>query len=77
MKRLICIGCGVGEDLEYASGDIRTVQLVDLTPTYCETGPPEKPIQEDLCGSCRSKLRTAFFGESEPELLNMPLMQTS
>ena len=77
MRRLICVGCGKGEDLETPTGDIRTMQLVDLTPLYSNTGPPDKPIEEDLCGECITKLRREFFGEPNDELLNMPLMRTA
>lgn len=77
MRRLVCIGCGVGENLDDPSGDIRTMQLSDLTPLYSDLGQPEKPIEEDLCANCRTKLRQQFFGESEAELLDMPLMKTA
>jgi hypothetical protein len=74
MKRLICVGCGVGEDLDNPTGDIHTIQVTDSTSPYCETGGPDTPIQEDLCSRCRTRLRQEFFGESEAELLDMPLM---
>jgi hypothetical protein len=74
MKRLVCIGCGVGEDLNDPDGDIHPVQLVDLSPTYSGTG-PDQTVEEDLCGSCRNKLRREFFGVVEAELLEMPMMQ--
>lgn len=76
MRRLVCIGCGLAEDLENPTGDIHTVQLVDLAPTYDSvSGPPDRTVQEDLCGGCRKKLRSNFFGEVEAELLDMPMMR--
>ena len=75
MRRLICVGCGAGEDLNNPTGDIHTIQLTDLTSPYDDNGPPDPPIQEDLCYDCRTKLRHAYFGESEAELLDMPLMK--
>lgn len=77
MKRLLCVGCGKGEDLDAPTGDIRTMQLVDLTPLYSATGPPQPPIEEDLCDECITKLRRNFFGEPNDELLNMPLMKSA
>lgn len=77
MKRLICVGCGAGEDLEAPTGDIRTMKLIDLTPPYSDTGPPETPIEEDLCYNCRTKLRRDFFGEVQEELLDMPMMKSA
>ena len=74
MKRLICIGCGVGEDLENPAGDIRRVQLMDVTDKWSLQG-REEPVEEDLCGSCRGKLRREYFGVSDAELLEMPLMK--
>jgi hypothetical protein len=74
MKRLICVGCGVGEDLDNPAGDIHAVQLIDLSGTYDTPSGPDKTVQEDLCGSCRNKLRREFFGVVEAELLEMPLM---
>lgn len=76
MKRLICVGCGVGEDLDDPTGDIHPMQLVDLKPMYSETGPPEPPVEEDLCGKCRTRLRAEFFGMADPDMLEMPLMRT-
>jgi hypothetical protein len=75
MRRLICIACGVGEDLNNPLGDIHTVQLVDLTPNYTTPSGPDKSVEEDLCGSCRDKLRREFFGVTDAELLEMPMMQ--
>lgn len=75
MKRLICVGCGVGEDLDDPTGDIHPMQLVDLKPMYSETGPPDPPVQEDLCGKCRIDVKVKFFGHPEPDILNMPLMK--
>jgi hypothetical protein len=77
MKRLICVGCGAGEDLNDPTGDIHTVEIRDLTSPYDDNGPPDRPIQEDLCARCRTELRIKYFGESEPELLDMPLMKTA
>jgi hypothetical protein len=74
MKRLICVGCGKGEDLNEPTGHIRTMQLVDLTPMYSETGPPDPPIEEDLCGECITKLRRDYFGEPDDGTMEMPLM---
>jgi hypothetical protein len=74
MKRLICIACGAGEDLNNPTGDIHPVQLVDTSPTYFGEG-PDQTVEEDLCGSCRNKLRREFFGVTEAELLEMPMMQ--
>jgi len=75
MKRLICIACGVGEDLNNPAGDIHPVQLIDLTPTYSGQNGPDPTVEEDLCGSCRDKLRREFFGVVDGELLDMPMMQ--
>jgi hypothetical protein len=75
MKRLICIACGAGEDLNDPTGDIHPVQLVDLTPTYTPPSGPDKAVEEDLCKSCRDKLRREFFGVVDAELLEMPMMQ--
>lgn len=75
MKRLVCIGCGLAEDLNNPTGDIHTVQLVDLTPMWETPSTPDKAVEEDLCGACRKKLRHQFFGEGDGELLEMPLMK--
>lgn len=75
MRRLTCIGCGLSEDLNDPSGNIHTMQLLDLTPPYTPSGGPDKPIQEDLCKACRDKVRRHFFGELEDELLDMPMMR--
>jgi hypothetical protein len=75
MKRLICIGCGVGEDLDNPAGDIHTVRLVDMTPNYTTPSGPDQPVEEDLCGSCRDKLRQEYFGVSDVKLLDMPMMK--
>ena len=77
MKRLICSGCGLGEDLENPTGQIHRVQLVDLTSTWELENGPDKAVEEDLCASCRDKLRRQFFGVVEGELLEMPLMTGS
>lgn len=79
MKRLVCNGCGLAEDLNNPSGDIHPVKLVDQAPTYAGVdvpgAGPDPVIEEDLCGSCRKKLRREYFGEVESELLDMPLMK--
>jgi hypothetical protein len=77
MKRLICVSCGAGEDLNDPTGNIHTMQLVDMTPTYAfaPAKGPDKAVEEDLCGSCRDKLRREFFGVVDAELMEMPLMQ--
>ena len=75
MKRLVCIGCGAGEDLNNPTGDIHTVQLIDLTPNYTTPAGPDKSVEEDLCCSCRDKLRREFFGVVDAELLEMPMMK--
>lgn len=75
MRRLICAGCGIGEDLNDPSGIIHTMQLVDLSPTYSTPGGVDKPVQEDLCPRCRDKIRREFFGVQDAELLEMPLMR--
>jgi hypothetical protein len=77
MRRLVCMGCGVGEDLNDPTGDIHTVQFIDLTSPYEDTGGPDRPIQEDLCTKCRNLIRRNFFGESEAELLDMPMMKSA
>lgn len=78
MRKLVCNGCGLTEDLAESSGDIHRVKLIDLADTTYAENPasrPDKPIEEDLCGSCRKKVRSEFFGENEVELLDMPLMR--
>ena len=77
MKRLVCNGCGMAENLDEPSGKIHRVQLIDLADTYYdpEKDGPDKPVEEDLCTSCRKKLRHDYFGETEAELLDMPLMK--
>jgi hypothetical protein len=75
MKRLVCMGCGAGENLDDPTGDIHSVQLIDLTSPYEDTGGPDRPITEDLCSNCRTLIRRNFFGETESELLDMPLMK--
>lgn len=75
MKRLICNGCGVGEDLNNPTGNIHTVQLVDASGTYTVPGGPDSTVEEDLCGACRKKLRFEFFGVVDEELMEMPLMK--
>jgi hypothetical protein len=75
VKRLVCVGCGVAEDLDNPTGNIHTVQLVDTAPTYNTPSGPDKTVEEDLCKRCRDELRRTFFGEVEAELLEMPLMK--
>jgi hypothetical protein len=75
MRRLVCTGCGLAEDLDNPTGDIHRVQFLDLAPRYSETGPPDRPVEEDLCSKCRKKVRQEFFGESDIELMDMPLMK--
>lgn len=79
MRRLVCNGCGLAEDLDNPSGTIHPVQLVDLAPTYAGLdqpgASPDRPIEEDLCAKCRKKLRMDYFGDNDPELLEMPLMK--
>lgn len=78
MKRVICGGCGVGEDLNDPSGNIHTIQLVDTFPVYDSTGSrPDDVIEEDLCKACRKRIRQEFFGEVDGELLEMPLMRNA
>ena len=76
MKRLICAGCGVGEDLNDPTGAIHPMQFVDLSPAYSTPGGVDATVQEDLCGRCRDKLRRDFFGIEDGKLLEMPLMKT-
>lgn len=75
MRRLVCNGCGLAEDLDNPSGDIHPIQIVDKAQTYNIESRPDKPIEEDLCSRCRKKLRSEYFGENDPELLEMPLMK--
>jgi hypothetical protein len=78
MRRLVCIGCGVAEDMDNPTGDIHPMKLVDLADTtYAENeaSRPDKAAEEDLCARCRKKLRQQFFGEADGELLDMPLMK--
>jgi hypothetical protein len=76
MKRVICSGCGIGEDLNDLTGNIHTVQLIDTTPVWDSSGSrPDEVVEEDLCGDCRRRIRQEFFGIMEAELLNMPLMR--
>lgn len=81
MRRLVCNGCGLAENLDEPSGTIHRVQLKDLASTYAELdkpGPgvrPDSTVEEDLCKACRDKLRREFFGIADAELLDMPLMK--
>jgi len=75
MKQLVCVGCGLTEDLSNPTGSIHPMQLVDLSPTYDTPEGPDKTIEEDLCKKCRTKVRQNFFGEEDDVLLNMPLMK--
>lgn len=75
MRRLICAGCGAGENLNDPTGDIRTVQIVDLTPQFSEGGRPEAPVSEDLCTSCRVKVKQDFFNVQNEDPMEIPLMR--
>lgn len=81
MRRLVCNGCGLAEDLDNPSGTIHPVQLIDKASPYAELENPGKGVapdkiaEEDLCAACRAKLRRDYFGEVEAELLDMPLMK--
>lgn len=78
MRRLVCNGCGLAEDLDEPTGTIHRVQLIDLeNTTYSEneSSRPDRPVEEDLCKSCRDKVRREFFGVADGELLDMPLMR--
>lgn len=75
MKRLICAGCGFGEDLDDPTGTIHTMQFVDTAPLYATPGGPDKTVEEDLCKRCRDRIRREFFGIEDENLLEMPLMK--
>ena len=75
MRRLVCNGCGLAEDLDNPTGAIHMVQLKDLAETYNLDSRPDSTVEEDLCKSCRDKLRREFFGVADAELLDMPLMK--
>ena len=77
MRRLVCSGCGLTENLDQPTGAIHPVQLVDLAETTydLERDSPDKTVQEDLCKACRARIRREFFGIIEAELLEMPLMR--
>jgi len=75
MKRLICAGCGLGEDLNDPTGTIHAMQFVDTAPPYSTPGGPDKTVEEDLCARCRDKVRREFFGIQDAQLLEMPLMK--
>jgi hypothetical protein len=78
MRRLVCIGCGLAEDMDNPTGDIHPVKLIDLADTTYsenEASRPDKPVVEDLCRACRKKVRQQFFGEADGTLLDMPLMK--
>lgn len=76
MKKIVCAGCNLTEDLDNPTGAIHRIQMIDLAPRYdTEKAPPDKDVEEDLCESCRKKIRREFFGEAEAELLDMPLMK--
>jgi hypothetical protein len=78
MRRIVCIGCGFAEDMNNPTGNIHRMKLVDLTPRPEAMGAESKadlPIEEDLCQTCRKKLRSEFFGESDAGLMDMPLMR--
>ena len=76
MRRLMCAGCGLAEDLDNPTGTIHTMQFVDLSPTYSTPGGVDQTAQEDLCGRCRSRIRAEFFGIEDSKLLEMPFMKT-
>ena len=73
MKKLVCGSCRKSEDLDNPSGDIRPMQLVDMSDKWNPPG-TEETVQEDLCEDCRKKLRHDFFGVEDAKLLSMPLM---
>ena len=75
MKRLICAGCGLGEDLNDPTGAIHTMQFVDTMDRYSTKDGIDKTVEEDLCKRCRDKLRREFFGVEDAKLLEMPLMK--
>ena len=75
MRRLVCNGCGLAEDLDNPTGAIHAVQLKDLAETYNLDSRPDSTVEEDLCKSCRDKMRREFFGVADAELLDMPLMK--
>ena len=81
MRRLVCNGCGLAEDLDNPTGTIHLVRLEDLSSPYAELDTPgkgvarDRTVEEDLCKSCRDKLRREFFGVADGELLDMPLMK--
>lgn len=75
MKRLICAGCGMGENLNDPTGTIHTMKFVDAMPLYSTPDGLDKTVEEDLCKRCRDKLRRDFFGVEDAKLLEMPLMK--
>jgi hypothetical protein len=75
MRRLICAGCGMGEDLNDPTGAIHTMQFVDMTPPFTTPDGGDKTVEEDLCRRCRDKIRRDFFGIEDTKLLEMPLMK--
>lgn len=75
MKRLICAGCGFGEDLNDPNTTIHTMQFVDKSPPYSTPGGTDETVEEDLCVRCRDKIRRDFFGIEDAKLLEMPLMK--
>jgi hypothetical protein len=75
MKRLICAGCGLGENLNDPTGTIHTMQFVDAMPPYSTPDGLDKTVEEDLCNRCRDKVRREFFGIEDAKLLEMPLMK--
>lgn len=75
MRRLMCAGCGLAEDLDNPTGMIHTMQFVDMSPVYSTQGGVDQTVQEDLCKRCRDKLRRDFFGVEDGRLLEMPLMK--
>lgn len=75
MKRLICAGCGLGEDLNDPTGNIHTMKFVDATAPFTTPDGVDKTVEEDLCTRCRDKVRREFFGVQDAKLLEMPLMK--
>lgn len=74
MKRLMCAGCGLAENLDDPTGTIHPMQFVDLSPAYSTPGGVDSTVQEDLCTRCRERVRREFFGIEDTRLLEMPLM---
>ena len=75
MRRLVCAGCGVGEDLDNPKGLIHPMQFVDTSSTFEMPGGSDKTASEDLFIDCRNKIRREFFGIPDGELKEMPMMK--